>query len=596
MSVSKQDIITAIKNSDTFLRVPELQGSKPRLNKNGSPFAFVGGFNMVFQLEHQNKKWAFRVWHVPVGEHKERYRKISKYLSEKKLPYFADFIYDEKGILVNGKLLDTIRMEWLEGKLLKEYVEENLSNKRKLTQLADDFLEMCKTLRENKISHGDLQEGNILIDKNSNIKLVDYDSVCIPEIEGQKELVTGLKGYQHPSRFKGGKASLKADYFSELVIYLSILAISENSNLWEKYQVKDTQYLLFTETDFENFENSEIYNDLQKLSGSVKNLTRILNDYLKENNYLNLIAFENYLTVPKIVRFNANEKEILQGKSIELSWVVENVDTILLNNGIGNVTSKQSLSVSPTHSTTFRLISENAFGKTEQELNITVLPLPKIKDLRSKQQKIEFGKETQLVWDIENAEKVELHWLGNMEVVPNKGEKTISPTEHTNYKLIITALDGITKEEKEIKVQVFERVEIKRFVSDLEFVLESLPIKLSWDIENASKIIIEDNFGTQTEITHENTLEISTKRNTKFFKIIASDPLGNILEKRIDITVDERPRININLPKIELPNLDLSFGQKVLDNTSFEIAFKEATKEQKPFNPFKKLVDYLYNI
>ena len=114
MSVSKQDIITAIKNSETFLRVPELQGAKPRLNKNGSPFAFVGGFNMVFQLEHQNKKWAFRVWHVPMGEHTNRYRKISKYLSEKKLPYFADFIYEEKGILVNGNLLDTIRMEWLE--------------------------------------------------------------------------------------------------------------------------------------------------------------------------------------------------------------------------------------------------------------------------------------------------------------------------------------------------------------------------------------------------------------------------------------------------------------------------------------------------
>jgi hypothetical protein len=54
-----------------------------------------------------------------------------------------------------------------------------------------------------------------------------------------------------------------------LVIYLSILALSENSNLWNKYQVKDTQYLLFTETDFEDFANSEIYNDLQKLSNSI---------------------------------------------------------------------------------------------------------------------------------------------------------------------------------------------------------------------------------------------------------------------------------------------------------------------------------------
>ena len=118
MAIEMQHIETAVKNSDIFLKIPELKGAVPRKKKEGSLFKYVGGFNMVFQLEHQNKKWAFRVWHVPMGEYKERYRKISEYLSEKNLPYFADFIYDEKGILVNGTLLDTIRMEWLEGKLL----------------------------------------------------------------------------------------------------------------------------------------------------------------------------------------------------------------------------------------------------------------------------------------------------------------------------------------------------------------------------------------------------------------------------------------------------------------------------------------------
>src|SRR5690606_22552030 len=139
-------------------------------------------------------------------------------------------------------------MEWLEGKLLKEYLEENLGNKNKLTKLANDFLEMCKTLRENKISHGDLQEGNILIDRNGNIKLVDYDSICIPEIEGQKELVTGLKGYQHPSLLKAGKASIKADYFSELLSYLAILSLSQSPYLWNKYELKTTEnFLLVTD-------------------------------------------------------------------------------------------------------------------------------------------------------------------------------------------------------------------------------------------------------------------------------------------------------------------------------------------------------------
>ena len=595
MSINKQDIVTAILNSDTFLKVPELKGAKPRIESNGKPYAFTGGFNMVFQLEHQNKKWAFRVWHVPMGEHKERYRRISKYLSEKKLPYFADFIYDEKGILVNGNLLDTIRMEWLEGKLLKEYLEENLGNKNKLTKLANDFLEMCKTLRENKISHGDLQEGNILIDRNGNIKLVDYDSICIPEIEGKKELVTGLKGYQHPSRFKAEKASLKADYFSELVIYLSILALSENSNLWNKYQVKDTQYLLFTETDFEDFANSEIYNDLQKLSNSIKSMTRILNSYLSENNYLNLTSFEHYLKAPKIINFGSNEKEVLKGKAIELSWNIENYDKISINNGIGNVTGKHSISVSPNNTATYKLLAENAFDKTENELSVTVLPLPKIKDFRSKQQKIEFGKETQLVWDIENAEKVELHWLGNMEIIPNKGEKFISPTEHTNYKVIVTALDGITKEEKEITIQVFKRVEIKSFVSNLEFVVESLPIKLSWEIDNASSVTLSSNMQSDIDVTGKSEIEISPKRTTTF-SLKANNELFSATSSQIKIEVQNIPTFNPSIiPRLPsgkdlIPSFELDFkglSETILNES--QIGFKTAMKPTKRFNILNSL-------
>jgi serine/threonine protein kinase len=285
---NKQDIITAIKNLDLFLKIPELKGAKPRLNNNGSPFAFAGGFNMVFQLVHNAKKWAFRVWHVPMGENKDRYVAISKYLKNSKLLYFADFIYDENGLLVNGDLTDTIRMEWLNGILLKDYIEKHLNDKEKLESLANDFLEMTKTLRKAKISHGDLQEGNILIDDSGKIRLVDYDSICIPEIEGQKELVTGLKGYQHPSRFKNSKASLKADSFSELIIYLSILGIALKPELWEKYQVKDTCYLLFSETDFENIETSKIYSDLNGLSPLIDSLLTILKEYLLCAHYLDL--------------------------------------------------------------------------------------------------------------------------------------------------------------------------------------------------------------------------------------------------------------------------------------------------------------------
>lgn len=572
---NKQDIITAIKNLDLFLRIPELKGAKPRLNNNGSPFAFAGGFNMVFQLVHNAKKWAFRVWHVPMGENKDRYVAISKYLTNSKLPYFADFIYDENGLLVNGDLTDTIRMEWLDGILLKDYIEKHLNNKAKLKLLANNFLEMTKTLREAKISHGDLQEGNILVDASGKIRLVDYDSICIPEIEGQKELVTGLKGYQHPSRFKGGKASLKADYFSELVIYLSIIALSDNNNLWIKYQVKDTQYLLFTENDFDNFENSIIYQDLQKLSNSVKSLTRILSDFLSESSYLNLNPIEHYLTAPEIRSFNTNKKEILKGNSIELTWKIENFDKISIGDGIGNVTGKNSIFISPYDTKIYKLVAENAFDKAEKELSITVLPLPKIKEFRSKQQKLEYGKDTQIVWDIENIKNLELYWSGNREVLSNKGEKTISPVENTNYKLILTALDGTTKEEKIIGVEVFKRIEFKSFMTSSILIPRGLELELDFNVEHAKHIVLKSSDGMDQKVESKQVIKFFPTKSANYW-LEARNDLFNSKSETIRVEVDNAPQMT-KIPAFfeenQIPVLDFKLPELqsiILDETMLE--------------------------
>ena len=296
--VDKQGIITAMKYSALFLKVPALQGATMRVNSNGSPYVFTGGFNMVFQLTKGGKKWAFRVWHVPMKDTKERFQKISQYLTALGLPYFADFVFDEKGLIVNGEALDTIRMEWVEGSLLKKYLEDYLTDKVVLQDLATKVSAMCKVLRDNQISHGDLQEGNILIDAQGQIKLVDYDSLCIPSLEGQEESVTGLKGYQHPSRFTEAKASLRSDYFSELIIYLSILGIAESPSLWDKYSVKDSSYLLFTPTDFESLEGSGIYQDLKGLSPEIDRLLFVLADYLQTPSYLELRPFPSVPVLP----------------------------------------------------------------------------------------------------------------------------------------------------------------------------------------------------------------------------------------------------------------------------------------------------------
>lgn len=384
--MNKSDIILAVKNLDTFLKVSKLKGATVKLNsRNGEPLFYTGGFKMVFILEKGSKKWSFGVWHTGFTQKKERFKKISKYIEKQKLPYFVDFIYDENGLLVNGELVDTIRMEWLEGDLLKDYIEKNLNDKTKLKKLADNFLKMCEDLHDNKISHGDLQHGNILIDNQGNIKLIDYDSICVPDIEGHTELVWGLRGYQHPSRLaENTNSSLKADYFSELIIYLSLIAIAENPQLWTTFNIEKTEVLLFDNEDFSNLKNSKIYSELKNIhSGLIDSLLDILEKYLAESDYLNLQPFEAYLQPPEIVEFSSDQEVIIEGQKVKLSWKVNYAEKVVIDNGIGEVQAEDSREIVPNKTGLYKLKATNHFGKSsEKELTIRIFPTPIIESLK----------------------------------------------------------------------------------------------------------------------------------------------------------------------------------------------------------------------
>ena len=114
-----------------------------------------------------------------------------------------------------------------------------------------------------------------------------------------------MSSYQHPSRISGSNkyAHEKLDYFSELVIYLSIIAISEQPSLIDDYNVKDGDNLLFKKEDYQDLENSNIYKALLCQSSEVNRLLKILLDYLKEKDIRKLTSFEKLITDPKDSRF-----------------------------------------------------------------------------------------------------------------------------------------------------------------------------------------------------------------------------------------------------------------------------------------------------
>lgn len=263
-----ESIKTTIENKhETNIHDIKLNGYKPIPGLLG-PMFYPGGFGVVFPLENSNgHKYAFRVWHKEIQGIRDRTNKIAQYLKNLNLPYFVEFDYVSGGLTVEEEdgqqTIDTVRMDWVEGDNLHDFItkskeEDSESDfKNKMRNLAANFKIMFKDLHNAGISHGDLQHGNVVIKDDLSIKLVDYDSVYVPTIQGEEQITSGLTGYQHPIRKTTCTyASAHDDYFSELIIYSGLLALSIKPDLWPDDEEEiDNFSFLFTENDFDSIQN-----------------------------------------------------------------------------------------------------------------------------------------------------------------------------------------------------------------------------------------------------------------------------------------------------------------------------------------------------
>ncbi|MBL7838435.1 MAG: TIR domain-containing protein [Bacteroidetes bacterium] len=279
-----------------FVIAPQFKRGSPIFFSQNSVVAYSGGNAVVFPIHvHSMKFAALRCWLRNPGDIKEKYLKIKEYLDSHKTSYLVDFDYIEEGIVINGDIYPVSYMKWVQGTRFSEFIDENIDNTHAIETLAIRFLSMVKELHRIKISHGDLSDANIIVVPNLptfDLKLVDYDCLYVPlfeDLEYQYNL-QGSPAYQHPKRYN--YSNEKADYFSELVIYLSLLAYAEKPNLWHKGQ---EMRLLFNENDFLNPSTSAIFKFLESLSPRIKILGNVLKKFCEESNTNNLLPLEQII-------------------------------------------------------------------------------------------------------------------------------------------------------------------------------------------------------------------------------------------------------------------------------------------------------------
>ena len=295
--------LPSVPDYSAAIKTPQLV--HPSILQNGHPVVkgvnvikYSGGFCVVFPYETPTKKYGVRCWHAEVSDAKKRTQLIAETLKSCSLPYFVGFEYFEDGIMTPQGKQPVVVMDWVNASPLKNYLAAHLNESNTINQLAENFKTMVSDLHKQHLSHGDLQHGNIMVKDDGALVLVDYDSMYVPALNGMKDEIKGLIGYQHPARWKNELVTEKADYFSELVIYISLKVLAIDNSYWQRLNMEDTETMIFSGDDIDSGGKSPIFDELRKHS-EIKPLVDALCDFLAYNSIDMLKPLEQ-ATVSKI--------------------------------------------------------------------------------------------------------------------------------------------------------------------------------------------------------------------------------------------------------------------------------------------------------
>ena len=252
----------------------------PFVKLSGNIVYSSGNYGTIFKLVNNGYAHALKCFTRSKPDLNRRYLGISKALHSTRGDNlaFVDFQYLPNAVRTfkNPSIFfPALRMLWIEGTNLNQFITDHIKYRKDLMKLADDFLSEMEKIRKVGIAHGDISGDNIMVGQKGKITLVDYDGMFVPEFAGMKAAEIGHDHFQHPAR-DAATYSERLDNFSILITYLSILAVAEKPDLWEKYNGGDQDCLIFRKKDFQNPKISPVIADLLKIRGRVRSLAELL--------------------------------------------------------------------------------------------------------------------------------------------------------------------------------------------------------------------------------------------------------------------------------------------------------------------------------
>ena len=265
-----QDYNEAVQNPRTSFADPDLKAGEAVPGPLGLPLPRSGNFADVYQIRGADgRMWALKCFTRPAAKLRERYLAIDAHLRDARLPFAVGFEFLAEGVRIRGLWYPALKMEWVEGLQLNEFVRRNADRPEHLRAVLGVWVRLCKRLRDARIAHADLQHGNVLLVPGATaqrlkLRLIDYDGMWVPALAGKPSGEAGHPNYQHPARLAERAYTPDVDRFPHLVIGCALRALAVAGRpLWDRFDNGDN--LLFRETDFADPAASKLLSALWEL-------------------------------------------------------------------------------------------------------------------------------------------------------------------------------------------------------------------------------------------------------------------------------------------------------------------------------------------
>ena len=282
------EYVRAIQDASNNL--DELAHLVPVQDDHGEPYRSSGAFAVVFKMkdEQTGKCYALKCFTEEQEGRAEAYRQIADELEFVDSSYITSVKYLDKEIFVDSSCEEdefpVLLMDWIDGETMENYIAENYQDNYAMAMLCYRFCKMAAWLRSQPFAHGDIKPDNIMFSPDGTLTLVDYDSMFVSAMKGQKSPTIGTKDFSHPLRTVDDFDET-IDDFALASIALSLKAISLKPSLLDEYGAADR--LLFSAENYRDLSKSKVMAALQELIND-EELATLLSMFLLANAKKNL--------------------------------------------------------------------------------------------------------------------------------------------------------------------------------------------------------------------------------------------------------------------------------------------------------------------